>query len=98
MFVRRQRGLDDPMIDVALFRIPAFAIALLINFVSIFVAVGYFLFVAQYLQLILGLSPLQAGLWSVPSAAGFVIGSQLAPRIVRRFRDTIRNRYNLGAF
>ena len=86
-FVRRQRGLDDPMIDVALFRIPAFAISLGINFVSIFVAVGYFLFVAQYLQLILGLSPLQAGLWSVPSAAGFVIGSQLAPRIVRRFRS-----------
>jgi len=31
-----------------------------------------------------GLSPLEAGLWSLPSAIAFVIGSQLAPRIVQR--------------
>lgn len=86
VFVRRQVTLADPMFDVRLFRIPAFSAALGINFISIFVVVGYFLFVAQYLQLILGLSPLQAGLWSVPSAAGFVVGSQLAPRIVRSVR------------
>ena len=48
--------------------------------------VGYFLFVAQYLQLVLGLSPLQAGLWSLPSAFAFIVGSQLAPRIVHRVR------------
>jgi DHA2 family multidrug resistance protein-like MFS transporter len=53
---------------------------------AIFVAVGYFLFVAQYLQLVLGLSPLQAGLWSLPSAVGFIVGSNLAPRFVHRFR------------
>lgn len=84
VFVRRQLSLDDPMIDVRLFRIPLFAASLAINVVAIFVAVGYFLFVAQYLQLVLGLSPLHAGLWSVPSAVGFVLGSQLAPRIQRR--------------
>jgi DHA2 family multidrug resistance protein-like MFS transporter len=86
LFVRRQLVLADPIVDLRLFRIPAFRVSLAINFFSIFVAVGYFLFVAQYLQLVLGLSPLQAGLWSVPSAIGFVIGSQLAPRIVRRVR------------
>lgn len=53
------------------------------NFVAIFVAIGYFLFIAQYLQLVVGLSPLEAGLWSLPSAVGFILGSQLAPRIVR---------------
>jgi DHA2 family multidrug resistance protein-like MFS transporter len=52
---------------------------------AVFVAVGYFLFVAQYLQLVLGLSPLQAGLWSLPSSAGFIVGSNLAPRFVHRF-------------
>jgi DHA2 family multidrug resistance protein-like MFS transporter len=86
VFVRRQLHLDDPMIDLRLFRNRMFSASLAINLISIFVAVGYFLFVAQYLQLVLELSPLHAGLWSVPSAAGFVIGSQLAPRIVRRFR------------
>ena len=84
LFVRRQRTLADPMIDLRLFRIPAFSAALTVNFLTIFVAVGYFLFVAQYLQLVLGMSPLEAGLWSVPSAIGFIVGSNAAPRIVRR--------------
>lgn len=82
LWVRRQQRLADPMIDVALFRIRTFNAALTVNFLAIFVAVGYFLFVAQYLQLVASLSPLEAGLWSLPSALGFIIGSQLAPRIV----------------
>jgi DHA2 family multidrug resistance protein-like MFS transporter len=86
LFVRRQRRLDDPVVDVGLFRIRAFNAAVATNFLAIFVAVGYFLFVAQYPQLVLGLSPLEAGLWSLPSALGFIIGSQLGPRIVRRVR------------
>ena len=86
LWVRRQGRLTDPMIDIRLFRHRAFTAALGVNFLSIFVMVGYFLFVAQYLQLVLGLSPLEAGLWSLPSAVAFVVGSQLAPRIVQRMR------------
>ncbi len=88
-FVRRQRSLADPMVDVGLFRITAFNAALATNFLAIFVAVGYFLFVAQYLQLVVGLSPLQAGLWSLPSAFGFIIGSQLGPRVLHRVRPAV---------
>jgi DHA2 family multidrug resistance protein-like MFS transporter len=86
VWARRQLSLVDPMIDLRLFRIPSFSASLVINFLAIFVAVGYFLFVAQYLQLVVGLSPLEAGLWSVPSAIGFILGSNLAPRIVHRVR------------
>jgi DHA2 family multidrug resistance protein-like MFS transporter len=86
LWVRRQRHLADPMIDVALFRNRSFNAALAINFLSIFVMVGYFLFVAQYLQLVVGLSPFEAGLWSLPGAIGFVVASQLAPRIVPLMR------------
>jgi MFS transporter, DHA2 family, multidrug resistance protein len=85
-FVRRQLRLADPMIDLRLFRIPAFNAALATNLLGIFIVVGYFLFVAQYLQLVLGLSPLAAGLWSLPSAIGFIVGSNLAPRLLRRIR------------
>ena len=85
-FVIRQRRLTDPMIDLRLFRLGQFNAALVTNFLAIFVAVGYFLFVAQYLQLVLGLSPLEAGLWSLPSAAGFIVGSQLVPRFLQRVR------------
>jgi DHA2 family multidrug resistance protein-like MFS transporter len=80
VFVRRQWALADPMIDLRLFRTTVFNASLATNFLGIFIAVGYFLFVAQYLQLVLGLSPLEAGLWSLPSAIGFIVGSNLAPR------------------
>jgi MFS transporter, DHA2 family, multidrug resistance protein len=88
-FVRRQLTLADPMIDLRLFRSAAFNASLATNLLGIFIAVGYFLFVAQYLQLVLGLSPLEAGLWSLPSAGGFIVGSNLAPRILRRVRPAL---------
>ncbi len=88
LFVRRQLTLADPMIDLRLFRIPAFSASLVINVLAVFVAFGYFLFVAQYLQLIVGLSPLRAGFWSVPSALGFIIGSNVAPRLTRLMRPS----------
>jgi DHA2 family multidrug resistance protein-like MFS transporter len=89
VFVRRQLTLTDPMIDLGLFRAAAFNASLATNLVGIFIAVGYFLFVAQYLQLVLGLSPLEAGLWSLPSAGGFIVGSNLAPRILRQLRPAL---------
>jgi DHA2 family multidrug resistance protein-like MFS transporter len=46
---------------------------------------GGFLFLPQFLQLVLGLSPLEAGLWTLPWALAFVVGSQLTPRLARRF-------------
>ena len=89
LFVRRQRRLDDPIIDLGLFRIPAFSASLVTYMLSIFVAFGYFLFVAQYLQLVLGLSPLEAGLWSLPSGAGFIVGSLVAPHVIHRARPSV---------
>jgi DHA2 family multidrug resistance protein-like MFS transporter len=89
LFVRRQLSLADPIIDVRLFRIPAFGASLSTYLLSIFVAVGYFLFIAQYLQLVLGMSPLVAALWSLPSATGFIVGSVFAPRIIYRFRPSV---------
>jgi DHA2 family multidrug resistance protein-like MFS transporter len=85
MFVRRQSRLDDPLIDLKLFRIPAFSTALAVNILGFCTAFAAFLFIAQYLQSVLGLSPLKAGLWSVPSALAFIAGSMVTPLIVRRF-------------
>ena len=86
IWVRRQLTAEDPMIDLSLIRIPQFSASLVVNFLAVFVVVGYFLFVAQFLQLVVGLPPFEAGLWSLPSAIGFVVGSNLAPRVVRRVR------------
>ncbi len=86
LFVRRQRTLDDPFLDLSLLRRRAFRAALSVNTFSFIGIAGAFVFVSQYLQLVAGLSPLQAGLWGLPSAMAFVTGSLAAPRIVRRFR------------
>ncbi len=86
VFVRRQQTLADPLLDLKLFRVRAFSTSLITYTVGIFVSFGSFLFIAQYLQLVLGLSPLNAGLWSVPGAITSIIGSNIAPVLVRRFR------------
>jgi len=49
-----------------------------------FIAIGVYVFIAQYLPLVLGLSPLQAGLWTLPWAFSFIVGSNLTPPIARR--------------
>ena len=89
VFVWRQLQLTSPIIDVRLFRIRAFSASLGTYLLGIFVVVGYFLFIAQYLQLVLGMSPLEAALWSLPSAVGFIVGSITAPRIIHRFRPSV---------
>jgi DHA2 family multidrug resistance protein-like MFS transporter len=89
VFVRRQQGLADPLLDLRLFRVPAFSAALTTNLLSFFVGFGALLFIAQYLQLVLGLSPLAAGMWMLPSSGGFILGSMLTPVLVRRVRPAV---------
>jgi MFS transporter, DHA2 family, multidrug resistance protein len=88
-FVDRQRRLADPMIDLGLFRRPAFSLALGANTLGFAVVFGIEVFVAQYFQLVLGYSPLEAGLWSVPGAAAFVVGAQLTPALAARVRPPV---------
>jgi DHA2 family multidrug resistance protein-like MFS transporter len=86
VFIRRQRRLEEPLVDLRLFRVPAFSAALGMNTAALLVVFGGEFLIAQYLQLVLGLSPLEAGLWTLPSAAGFIVGSMVAPALVRRVR------------
>jgi DHA2 family multidrug resistance protein-like MFS transporter len=84
VFVRRQFKLAHPFIDLRLFRMRAFSASLALYGLGIFVVFGGFLFIPQFLQLVLGLSPLEAGLWTLPWALAFIVGSNLTPVIVRR--------------
>ena len=86
LFVRRQSRLADPLIDLRLFRVPAFSASLAVYTLGILVLFGSFLFIYQYLQLVLELSPLKAGVVTLPSFGAFVVGSLLAPAIVKRVR------------
>lgn len=84
LFLRRQRRIPQPMIDFSLFRSAAFTAALAANTVALFAWVGASLLVAQYLQLVLGLSPMTAGLWTIPPAVACVAGCLGAPVLAQR--------------
>jgi DHA2 family multidrug resistance protein-like MFS transporter len=83
-FVRRQRTLADPLIDPRLFREPGFSAALGINTLAYFVILGMLLLISQYLQLVLGMSALRAGLWMLPTMGGLIGGSLVTPLSTRR--------------
>ena len=85
-FVRRQRTLADPLVDLTLFNDRAFNASLATYLLGILFIFGLSYFTAQYLQLVLGLSPFNAGLWTIPGVIAFIVSSNLAPRIVRRIR------------
>jgi DHA2 family multidrug resistance protein-like MFS transporter len=82
-FVRRQRVLADPLVDLRLFRSAAFSSAIGSMLAAVFVIDGTFLFLAQYLQLISGKAPLTAAVWLLPATGGLVAGSMLAPLLTR---------------
>jgi DHA2 family multidrug resistance protein-like MFS transporter len=92
-FVRRQYTLADPLIDLRLFRLPAFSASLATYGLTILIMFGGFLFLPQYLQLVLGLSPFDAGVWTLPWTAAFILGSTLTPPLARRIAPA----YLMGA-
>ncbi|APE32670.1 MFS transporter [Nocardia mangyaensis] len=88
-FTRRQRRLADPMLDLRLFALPRFRVAVLTNMLAVFALAGVLFFGSQYLQLVLGRSPLDAGLLMVPGLVASVVGSLTAALLVRRWRAVV---------
>ena len=71
------------MLDVRLFRRSAFTGAVLANLLSVFALVGFLFFVAQHLQLVLGYSPMQAGLILLPGLVVTVVAGLAVVPLVR---------------
>jgi DHA2 family multidrug resistance protein-like MFS transporter len=86
-FIVRQKRLTTPLLDLDLFRTPGFSGVLIINLAGFFLAFSTLLFLAQYLQLALDMGAFEAGLWTLFSAAGFVVGSVIAPWCLRWMRS-----------
>lgn len=86
LFVRRQRRLASPLIDLELFASRTFSVALGVLLVALVSVGGTLLLVTQYLQLVAGLSPLTAGLWLMPPALAMLAAGIGAPLLARRMR------------
>ncbi len=86
LFVRRQRRLVTPLLDLRLFAARTFSAALVVLLFGLVGVAGVMLLVTQYLQLVAGYSPLVAGLWMGPPALTMVAAGILAPLLARRMR------------
>lgn len=84
VFVRRQRTLSHPMIDIGLFSNRVFTVGILVNMFAVFALIGGFFVLTQYLQLVLGLSPLTAALWLVPVMIADALSALCAVWVARR--------------
>ena len=86
LFVLRQTRVPDPLLDVSLFRRREFSVTLATLLVGIGVLGGVYLFIAQYLQLVKDQSPLEAGLWLLPSALVMMVTASVAPVLTKWIR------------
>ncbi|WP_194821503.1 MFS transporter [Micromonospora sp. S-DT3-3-22] len=84
LFVRRQRRLEQPMLDVELFGNPAFLGAVVANVIAIFALVGMLFFFSQYLQFARGFGPLQAGLAELPATLASIVVVVIIASVVAR--------------
>ncbi|AMM85200.1 MFS transporter [Martelella sp. AD-3] len=84
-FVRRQRGLAEPLVDLALFRAPAFTVSMLVNLCGVFFIFALFLMQTQFFQLVIGLTPLEAALWAAIPGLFYTVMSLQAYRVTNHF-------------
>ena len=96
-FVQRMRRVASPMLDVGLFRLPAFSGALLVNLLSVVALTGFLFFVTQHLQLVEGLPVLDAALVLVPGLAVMIVAGLLVVRVVRRADPGVVVAVSLGS-
>ncbi|MET8697378.1 MFS transporter [Kitasatospora sp. NPDC004723] len=88
-FYRRQRTAANPLLDLGLFRIRAFSGAISVNTMAMFAMMGFSLFTSQYLQLVKGMSPLTASLWSLVPSVGVGAAVGLSSALAGKVRPAV---------
>lgn len=97
LFGRRQLSAPRPLLDLRLFSRPAFAVAVGSVLLVMFALIGLELFFAQYLQLVIGLGPLDASIRLLPLAFATLAGALVAAPVLRRFGNRIVTAGGLAA-
>ncbi|MEU8034336.1 MFS transporter [Streptomyces sp. NPDC049099] len=84
LFVHRQRTAASPLIPPALLKGRGFAPALVLNLVAALAMMGSAIFTTQYLQAVLGKSPLAAALWSLLPSVFIGLAGPVTAQLVQR--------------
>ncbi|GAA0943644.1 MFS transporter [Nonomuraea longicatena] len=88
IFVQRQRRLPSPLLDMRLFGNRTFAATLTILLLGGVVMAGTTLMATMYLQSVVGLSPLAAGLWLLPQSLVMIVALSAGPMLAQRMSPT----------
>lgn len=86
VFVRRQRTLASPLLDLRLFANRTFSSSMVVWLLFGLVQGGSYMFYALYLQTVAGLSPLRSGLWLLPGSFAMIASTLLGPALATRMR------------
>jgi len=84
-FIRVERRHSDPLLDLSMLRIREFSGAVLAQLINAMAWGAFILLTSLYLQLVKGLSPLQAGLAIVPFDLSLLAAGPLSGRLSDRF-------------
>ncbi|WP_150238125.1 MFS transporter [Nocardiopsis quinghaiensis] len=88
-FVRRQLVLDDPLLDLRLFKNGQLTVALVVMLMYSMLTGTALFFISQFFQSVLGLTPFQAALALIPGLAVGTVSVVLAPTLAQRFRPSL---------
>jgi EmrB/QacA subfamily drug resistance transporter len=80
-----ERRIEHPMLDLTWFRDRRFSAGASTITLAFFAMFGVFFLLTQYLQFVLGYSPLRAGLASLPMAAAMIYSAPRSAGLVTRF-------------
>jgi DHA2 family multidrug resistance protein-like MFS transporter len=87
VFLRRQRRLTTPLLDLQLFSQKGFSAAIVAQTVTVFANVGALFFVPIYLRQVNDFSALQSGMALLPDSLTSVVAATNTGRLVRRWGD-----------
>jgi DHA2 family multidrug resistance protein-like MFS transporter len=87
VFLRRQRRLTTPLLDLELFSQKGFSAAIVAQTVTVFANVGALFFVPIYLRQVNDFSALQSGIALIPDSLTSVVAATNTGRLVRRWGD-----------
>lgn len=84
LFVRRQLGTESPILNVRLFANRYFATAAGMISIAFFALFGFIFLITQFFQAVMGYSPLEAGLRTLPFAVVMAAFSPIAMALSQR--------------
>lgn len=98
VFVLLERRTVAPMLDVSLFRVPAFSAASGAVTVAFFALFGFIFLITQYFQFIRGYGTLSTGVRILPVAVSIAVGSVAGARLASRIGTRVIVVFGLAIF